>query len=66
MTSCCEGCTERRVGCHNAATCEKWAAHEREKNARYAESRARDYYFPPNVEKAMLRDARRKQRGRGV
>ena len=66
MTSCCEGCTERRVGCHSAETCEKWAAHEREKNARYAESRARDYYFPPNVEKAMRRDARRKQRGRGV
>ena len=54
------------MGCHSAETCEKWAAHEREKDARYAESRARDYYFPPNVEKAMRRDARRKQRGRGV
>lgn len=32
---CPKECPERRVGCKNADTCEKWAAHEAEKKRIY-------------------------------
>ncbi len=25
ITGCCQGCTDRKLGCHNPDTCEKWA-----------------------------------------
>lgn len=31
---CPTGCPDRKVGCHNAATCERWAAHEAKKRER--------------------------------
>lgn len=45
---CPKDCKERKVGCHNAQTCERWAAHMEKKKAqrkaafaRYSASRMR-------------------------
>ena len=30
---CPKDCKERKVGCHDASVCERWAAHEEKKKA---------------------------------
>lgn len=35
--NCCHHCPNRRVGCHNEATCSKWAEHEANKRKRYSD-----------------------------
>ena len=64
MDNCCSGCPDRRVGCHNAATCAKWAAHEAEKDARYRQNASRDYYCSAGMMRAVKQKVRRIQGGR--
>jgi len=33
----CKDCPNRKVGCHNAETCSKWAEHEKKKEKVYKE-----------------------------
>lgn len=32
---CCYECPDRKPGCHNIETCEKWKKHEEDKKERY-------------------------------
>lgn len=56
----CNGCQDRRQGCHNPAVCEKWGewtqVHEKEKEAeRAAQREHRSQYYTPSRRK-MIRE----------
>lgn len=36
---CPKDCPNRKVGCHDASTCDRWAEHERRKSEAYKERR---------------------------
>lgn len=40
---CPPECPDRKVGCHNAETCKRWAEHEKRQKKCYAKRRA-EYY----------------------
>ena len=37
---CPRDCPKRKIGCHDASTCETWAEHERRKEIAYKQRRA--------------------------
>lgn len=37
IDNCCKNCPDRKVGCHDEATCSKWAEHETIKRSLYEE-----------------------------